>query len=207
MIKLMEKLYDNLNEAQAFALSFTNFVHIYDDMCVMDFTSTLCERCDKEVQTKDYLIPKTNCKKPYGILSTGEFGVSKELHDELIERFDITEKDFRPIRNKKGIIIFYQITPQHTMLPLCKENGWLPSTPCTKCGAVRYIDHEFENAKGEFYYYISQEALNEMHDFNITYEKFDCYMPLYVVSRRVYDFLVEQYPRTHYFPFYLKQVE
>jgi len=200
----MDKLYGNLEDAKAFAISFTGFMYLYNDMTEFDFTSEPCPICDKTVQVRDYLIPKAECKKPYGILATCEFGVSRELRDDLIKNFDITEDDFRPIRSKRGQIVYYQITPQHVMLPVHKENGWLANRPCPKCGSVRYSHHDFENEKGEFFHYISEEALSEMHDFNVTYERFDFHMPLYVISRRVYDFLVERYPRTHYVPFFLK---
>ena len=200
----MERLYDDLEQAKAFEISFTNFVDIYDDTCLFDYQEEICDRCGKTIQCRDYLVPKSNCKKPYGILSSCEFGVNDELRNQLIENFDITEKDFRPIRNKKGEIVFYQITPQHTMLPIYKENMWRPRITCPKCGSVQYTSSEQENKNGEFFYYISQQALDEMHDLNITYERFECFDPMYVISRRVYEFLVERYPRTHYFPLYLK---
>lgn len=203
-MSLMDRLYDNLDEAKAFEISFTNFVHCYDDTCYMDFAECVCEVCDRTIQTKDFLVPKANCKKPYGILSSLDMGVNQELRDELIERFDVTENDFRPVRNKRGEIVFYQITPQHVMLPIAKENGWNQLPACPKCGAVRYASHEYENEKGEFYYNISQEALRDIHDFNITCELLECYRPMYVISRRVYDFLIKKYPRTHYFPLFLK---
>ena len=120
----------------------------------------------------------------------------------MINRFDITEADFRPIRNKKSEIVYYQITPQHVMKPIHKENDWHPY-PCSRCGSIRYSHKEYENEKGEFYYYISKQALDDMHDLNVTYERFDCYNPAYVISKRVYEFLVERYPRAHYFPFFL----
>lgn len=204
MKPLMDRLYDNIAQAKAFRLSFTNFVYIYGDMCLADFSTTVCERCGLEVQSKDYLVPRANCKKSCGILHSLDFGVSQELRDDLIAEFDITQEDFRPIRNKRGEIVYYQITPRHTMLPISKPNRWRRLPPCKKCGAQRYKANEFENEKGEFYYKITQEALDEMHDLNVTYEKFDMYMPLVVVSRRVYDFLVERYPRTHFCPFFLE---
>lgn len=204
MPKLMKNLYGNLDEAVAFELSFTNFVHIYDDMCLMDFLEELCPVCRKDIQIKDYLVPRANCTKPYGILSSTEMGVDAELRDELIERFDVTEQDFRPVRNKKGDIVFYQITPQHVMLPMSEENGWKRRPACKNCGSFEYSPNEFENENGEFYYYISKEALNEMHDFNLSRETFGCHMPMSIISRRVYDFLIEKYPRTHYVPFFLK---
>ena len=205
MGKLMAQLYDDLNKAKAFELSFTNFVYLYDDVSFLNFESCLCQTCGITRQVNDYLVPKANCKKPCGILSSLEFGVNQELRDELIEYFDITEKDFRPVRNKRGEIVYYQITPQHTMLPIYKENGWKANPPCPDCGSVRYEDYQFENDKGEFFNYISREALDEMRDLNVTYEKRSrFYRPRVIISRRVYDFLVDRYPRTHYFPLYLK---
>lgn len=201
---LMNSLYDDLDAAKAFCLSFTNFVHTYDDTCYFDFTEKPCEICDMAIQSKDYLVPRVNCKKPCGILSYLEFGVNPELRDALIERFDVTEDDFRPIRNKLGEIVYYQITPQHTMLPIYKANRWMPHRPCPRCGSQRFSHHDYENGKGEFFHYITQEALNEMRDLNVTFERFDTHQPLVVISRRVYDFLVEKYPRTHYVPFYLQ---
>lgn len=204
MRKLMDRLYDNLDEAKAFALSFTNFVYFYDDVYWGDFQTKVCEKCKRRVQYKDYLVPKANCKKPTGILHTYEFGVSQELRDELIARFDITEADFRPIRSKKGEIVYYQITPQNVMLPIYEENGWIPKEPCPQCGSLQYHPHDFENEKGEFYYYISQSALNGMKDLNVTDERFGLHTPIFVISRRVYDFLTERYPRTHYVPFFIQ---
>ena len=204
MSNLMERLYDNLGEAKAFAISFTNFVYMYDDIKELDFTAPPCNHCKKTTQVKDYLVPKSGCRKPYAILDTYEFGVSIDLRNELIQRFDIFENDFRPIRNRTNEIIYYQITPQHVMLPIYQDNKWIAQPPCPECGAVQYIDCEFENEKGEPYYYMSQAALDDMHDLNVTSEKFDFHLPLFIISRRVYDFLIEKYPRTHYFPLFLK---
>ena len=204
MKTLMERLYDNIDEAKAFAISFTNFIYFYDDIALVDFFDTPCEICDTSPQIRDYLAPKANCKKPYGILHSLDMGVSQELRDELIANFNITEADFRPVRSKRGEVVFYQITPQHTMLPIYKVNKWSAKKPCPKCGSVRYSDREYWNNHDEPYYYISQEALDDMTDVNITYERFSGDSAMYVISRRVYDFLVERYPRTHYFPFFLK---
>lgn len=199
----MDRLYDNLEEAKAFALSFTNFVYIYDDLLISDFMETVCPVCKKEIQTKDYLFPKASCRKPTGILSTYEFGISRELRDDLIARFDITEKDFRPIRSKKGEVVYYQISPSHVMLPLREENEWILEQQCPRCGSLQYDRPPRMNEKKEQFFLISPEALEDMHDLNITHERFRRHMPLYVISRRVYDYLTEKYPQTHYYPFFL----
>jgi hypothetical protein len=64
MRKLMDRLYDNISEAKAFELSFTNFVYMYDDVIENDFTTEPCKTCDKTVQIKDYLFPRSSCKNP-----------------------------------------------------------------------------------------------------------------------------------------------
>ncbi len=204
MGKLMERLYDDIDKARAFAISFTNFVYMYDDLCFDDFNILACKRCSKYIQTKDYLYPRASCKKNTGILHTLDFGVSPELRNELIARFDITEDDFRPIWSKRGELVYYQITPQHKMLPIHEVNNWSVVRTCRKCRSVQYDCELLDNEKEEPYGYISQAALDEMHDLNVTYESFDRHTPYYMISRRVYDFLTEKYPRTHYFPFFLK---
>lgn len=204
MPKFMSKLYENLDEAKAFALSFTNFAYFYDDVSKWDCHTRICEECKKTYQSEDYLAPRASCKKPTSILHSLEFGVSEELRNDLIENFDITEADFRPVRNKKREIVYYQITPQHVMLPLCQANEWPIEQVCSQCGTILYDRTRRENEKGEPYFYITQNALEEMHDLNITFENFRRHYPLFVISRRVYDFLIERYPRTHYFPFFLK---
>ena len=89
MGKFMDRLYDNIDEAEAFVLSFTNFAYGYDDLNSDDFKSVVCEECRKRHQYRDYLFPKASFKKPTSILSYYDFGVSCELRDELIEKFDI----------------------------------------------------------------------------------------------------------------------
>lgn len=205
MSKWMHKLYDNLEKAKAFALSFTNFAYFYDDWEDEDTYTVVCNACHKEIQHADYQMPRSCAKKPTSILHSLEFGVSPELRDELIEKFDITEADFRPIRTKKNEIVYYQITPQHVMIPLSGVNQWPVLSVCEQCGNIRYEDHRRENDIGEPYYYITQEALNDMHDLNLTFEHFRRDFPRFVISRRVYDFLIERYPRTHYFPFFLRE--
>lgn len=204
MPKFMSKLYDNLDEAKAFAISFTNFAYFYDDWENADTHHLVCEHCYKEVQYADYRMPRSSAKKDTAILHSLEFGVSPSLRDELIDNFDIMEADFRPVRSKTDEIVYYQITPQHVLLPLHEVNEWPVLETCPQCGNVRYDRSRRDNVTGEPFFYITQEAIDSMHDLNVTYEKFRRDYPLFVISRRLYDFLIERYPRTHYFPFFLK---
>lgn len=204
MPKFMSKLYDNLDEAKAFAISFTNFAYFYDDLEDADIYIVVCEHCHKETQYADYRMPRSSAKKDTAILHSLEFGVSPSLRDELIVKFDVTEADFRPVRNKKDEIVYYQITPQHTLLPLHEVNEWPILSQCVHCGNIRYNNIPRRNSIKEDYFYITPEILDHMHDLNVTFEHFHRDYPLFVISRRLFDFLIERYPRTHYFPFFLK---
>ncbi len=205
MPKMMHKLYDDLDKAKAFALSFTNFAYFYDDWENSDTYETVCEHCHKEIQYADYRMPRSSAKKDTSILHSLEFGVSPALREELIANFDVTEADFRPIRNKKDEIVYYQIDPQHKLLPLHEVNEWPILSQCTHCGNIRYDDIPKRNENKEDYHYITPEILADMHDLNVSFEHMHRDYPLFVISRRLYDFLIERYPRTHYFPFYLKE--
>lgn len=202
---LMKKYWKNLDEAVAFEPNFNNMIHAYDDMCLYDFNEIPCNLCRTRIQVKDLMVPKSNIKKDYGILSNFRFGVSDKIKNLLIEKFDISEDDFRPVRTKANEIVFYQIAPQHTMLPIANVNSWKALKPCKKCGSVEYEETLMQNEYDQVYYYINKEALQEMHDINITYEKFGLGYPIVVVSRRVFDFLVELYPRMTFSPFFLKE--
>lgn len=204
MAKLMNRLYDNIDDAKAFMLSFTNFAYFYDDVSPWDFQTEVCHVCRRYCQSKDFLAPKVSCKKPTSILHSLDMGVSQELRDDLVKHFDITEADFRPVRTKKGEIVYYQITPQHVMRPIHEENEWQIKISCPACGAVQYHRTDFQNEKKEPYYFISQAALDDMHDLNVTYEQFRWGCRVVVISRRVYDYLTGHYPRTHYYPLFLK---
>lgn len=205
MGKLMDRLYDNIDEAKAFALSFTNFAYIYDNVSVHEFFTDTCEKCGRRHQHADFLYPKASCKKPTAILSSYDFGVSCELRNELIEKFDITPDDFRPIYTYKGELVYYQITPQNVIEPMYEENNWHVTSVCPKCGGIQYDGNWHYNEKEEPFGFISQNVLDHMRDINVSYERFLRYSEIVVISRRVYDFLTERYPRTHYFPFFLKQ--
>lgn len=147
MAKLMNRLYDNIDEAKAFELRFANMAFFYDDLYTWEFHTELCPVCRNCVQSKDLLAPRASCKKPTSMLQTFDMGVSVELKDELIRFFDISEADFRPVRTKKGEIVYFQITPQHVMLPIHEVNEWQVKQTCPACGSVQYHRTYFQNEK------------------------------------------------------------
>lgn len=204
-MNINEKNYGDLSQAVAFVIRFAFMIYSYDDIAPYEFYTKTCSTCRRIIQSKNFMTTKSRCKKEFGVLDIMEFGVSEIIKEELILNFDITEEDFRPICNKKGEIVYSQITPQHIMLPISSVNRVKQLKPCRKCGFTQYRMKEYENSTGEAYYYITKEVLEDMHDINRTFETFDCFIPKYVVSRRVYDYLIERYPRMKFEPMYLKE--
>lgn len=205
MSNINEKRYPNINDAVAFNIAFAPMICTYGSVGWDEILHTKCSRCGLTEQVSDFLAQKSDCQKKDGaILDIYHYGVSITIRNLLIENFDITENDFRAIRNKKGEIVFYQITPQYTMQPLIGENSIKQLKPCSKCGSIQYRIKEFKNEQGWPYYYISNEAYSEMHDLNKTFENFDMHIPNFIVSRRVYDFLIKKYPRLNFEPLFLK---
>ena len=205
MTNVNEKRYPNLDEAVAFRIAFVPMLYTYGDVGWYDFHEDVCTTCGRSVQTGDFLTSKASCKKEFAMLDTYLYGVSPTIHDALIANFDITEDDFRTIRNKLGQIVFYQIEPRHVMLPLSGVNRIRELKPCRKCGSVQCREKEYKNKGGYPFAYITAEALDDLADLNVSYEKYEMFIPWYVVSRRVYDFLLSQYPRMNFEPLFLRE--
>ena len=60
MLKLMKNLYDNLDEAKAFVLHFTNFAYFYSDIAFDEYYTTVFATCGREVQHRDYLMHRSS---------------------------------------------------------------------------------------------------------------------------------------------------
>ena len=144
MKNINERNYGDLSEAVAFVINFAFMVYTYGDVDMDDLKMELCSKCGKSIQNKDFLAPKTSCKKEYGILHNLHYGVDENIKNELVDNFDITENDFRPVRNKTGDIVYYQITPQNVMLPIQSVNRIRSLKPCKKCGSVQYRIKEYD---------------------------------------------------------------
>jgi hypothetical protein len=206
MKNINEKNYPNIKDAVAFDIAFDPWITGYPDRMGKSYYEILCDECEAYVQIKDYEAQNIGSKADYGLFDlTLEFAVKDNLRQLLIENFDITEDDFRPMYTRRGKLIYYQITPKHTMLPIGHVNGWTPQEPCPCCGRVQYNFNDFSNENDEDYHYITKEALEDMHDINVSFEKFRFYRPNFVVSRRVYDFLSVRYPRMRFEPYFLAE--
>ncbi len=206
MIKVMDSKWGKrIEDAVAFRINFHSLVYGYGDRGLDDYY-TYCPKCGRETQFKDYEVPRSSCKKEYGILDTYYFGVNEGIRNLLIDNFeDITEADFRPVRNKAGDIVYYQIIPQYVMLPISSVNAWKPLKACPLCSSLEYKEEkEFRNENDEKYLFITPEALKDIKSINRTYEELGLFHPEYIVSREVYDFLSEKYPRMQFNPMFLK---
>lgn len=206
MSNINENRYPNIAEAVAFRIAFAPVICSYGNVGWDEIEEVACSRCGKMRQIGDFLAPKNACQKDFAILDTYHYGFSVEIHDLLIENFDITEEDFRPVRNKVGDIVFYQIAPRHILPPIESVNRYRKLKPCSKCGSVQYRSKPYETKEGWQYHYITKEALDDMHDLNESFERFNMHLPYWIVSRHVYDFLIKRYPRMFFQPMFLKEI-
>ena len=136
------------------------------------------------------------------------FGLFDQISEEDVEKakwiaFIIDCLNDVPLTRVEHI--FEQKNIEFDVEEFYEENGWYVTSVCPQCGAIQYDGKWHYNEKREPFAFISQKALDNMHDLNISYERFLRYSADYVISRRLYDFLTERYPRTHYFPLFLKQ--
>lgn len=193
-------------DAVAYRIHFTAMICSYGSVGWDEIEKYDCNRCNHTIQINDFQASRPSCiKKDGAILDILRFGVREEIRNELIRLFDVSEKDFRPCRNKTGDIVYYQITPQHTMLPIADVNDWKSLKPCRRCGSVQYRDKDRKTAfDGNDTVFISKAALDDLHDLNCTYEKFEMHIPEFIVSKRIYEFFAKNYPRLLFDPIFLK---
>lgn len=193
-------------DAVAYRIHFTAMICSYGSVGWDEIETYDCNRCGHTIQINDFQASSSSCiKKDGAILDILHYGVREEIHDELVRLFDVSEKDFRPCRNKIGDIVYYQITPQHTMLPIADVNNWRTLKPCRRCGSVQYRNKDRKTAfDGNDIVFISKAALDDLHDLNCTYEKFEQHLPEFIVSKRVYEFFETKYPRLLFDPVFLK---
>ena len=193
-------------DAVAYRIHFTAMICTYGSVGWDEINPYDCTRCSHTIQINDFLAPRPSCiKKDGAILDFYHYGVREEIRNELIEKFDISEKDFRPCRNKKGEIVYYQLVPQHTLRPIADINGWTSLKPCSSCGRQQYRNNNKNSLDNDDIVYISKEALDDLHDLNVTFEMFEMYFHDLIVSKRVYEFFAQHYPRLLFDPVFLKE--
>ena len=91
------------------------------------------------------------------------------------------------------------------MLPISDVNDWKSLKHSRKCGRTQYRENDRKAALvGDDIVFISQKALDDLHDLNCTLEKFNMYMPYFIISKRVYEFFAKNYPRLLFDPVFLK---
>ena len=93
-----------------------------------------------------------------------------------------------------------------------KNGRWLSTTTLSDGTKITYRysangmrTQKKVGSKVTDYYYDSNNNLIAERTDNATYEKYEMYLPYWVVSRRVYDFLIKRYPRMNFEPIFLNE--
>lgn len=184
----------------AYRLNFHNIISVKDRK-ITDFGIYSCSSCHHIKQTVNLTIPKSSLKKEYGRLSFFGFCVSIECKESLVNTFDdISENDFRPVTAKNGDLLCYQLTPQHTMEPIYPYNSEIKPYHCNSCGTTFWIEPINETVL-----YITEQMLNKLSSLNLTFEHTPLSQGSIIVTKDVYNFLINKYPKMEFTPILLKQ--
>ena len=203
------------DKSVAYSLNFVYMAYSYDSVH-SDYFKTCCTEAKSfSKHYKDFEIPKSQIKKPYFQLDWYFYGINPQLKRELVDfGFDDAEDIFRPIYSKKDReIVAFSIEPTHVLKPIYKENDYNVKVICEKHDIV-WASVKDENLFSRSKYdlgdpiYISKEALDDLHDFNYTYEYFGpggYLVRKVIVSKRIYDFIISLYPRAEFRPVLIKE--
>ena len=196
-----EKTWGNCENIVAYSLNFVQMCYGYDSDSLEKYYKSVCPHYnDLSFQINDFEYPKSGfSKKDYYILDSYDYGVSEKLRLDMIQ-FGVSENNFRPIYNRDhSIILGWQIEPTHQLFPTYIENGMEKKCICEYCNFCTYeLRSEFEDKYHNSYNglglpdFISSKALAELNEYGIavTGDKHSVY-----ISLRLYDFLLEKYPR------------
>ena len=204
---------DEDKKAVAYQLNFVSMCYGYDSDLHKDYFKPCCEKIKSVfIHYKDFEFPKANIKKSYFQLDWYYFAVTEELKNAIIESgIDDKEEDiFRPIWTRKhDVPIAYSIEPKHILKPIYKENDYNIKTICSDCDVV------WATVKADYFdgtigrpIYISEDVLNDLHDFNYTYEYFGpggYLLRDVIVSKKVYEIILKLYPRAEFRPVLIKE--
>lgn len=203
-------------KAVAYKLNFVSMAYGYGDRIHGDYFRPCCEKTKAvSVHYKDFEFPKSKTVlKPYIQLDWYFYAVSEELKNAIIDfGIDDNEEDiFRPVWTKKhDKPLCYSIEPKHILKPIAQENNYDTKVVCEDHDVVwafrKKDDYtDYKGIGGPVY--ISEEVLEDFHDFNYTYEFFGpggYLLRNVIVSKRVYDFIISLYPRAEFRPVLIKE--
>lgn len=209
---------DEDKEAVAYQLNFVSMCYGYSHDGHENYFKECCEMCKTlSVHYKDFEFPKANMKKPYMQLDSYFYAVSEELKNAIIEfGIDDIEKDvFRPIWTREhDKPIGFSIEPKHILKPIFKENNYELETICPNCNVIQAFIRDDDLTGRKDYngmgrpLYISKDVLEDFHDFNYTCEFFGpggYLLREVIVSKRIYDFIINLYPRAEFRPVLIKK--
>ena len=207
-MKFVDRYYANAEKAVAYQPNFHYMAFGYDNENTPNYFAPCCEKGENEYrQIRDYEMPRSRFKKEYAQLDLYQFAVNESLRDELIA-FQADPDIFRPVWTRaKDTPVCYQIVPKHIMLPTFQVNGYKKVLRCPHCGLCTYDVPEEVSRRKPQYYFVTCEALDDMQDFNYSYEIFGSGNLGHelVINKRIYEFLSDRYPRMQFIPLFLPE--
>lgn len=205
------------NSAVAYQLNFVYMCYGYGSERHSTYFKPCCEHNESiSIHYRDFEYPKSSIKKPYVQLDWGYYAVGEALKNAIVKfGIDDAEEDvFRAIWTRKhDRPIAYSIEPKHVLKPIYRENDYCVVEICKEHDVYwAHISKKNENSESKYELgdpiYVSREVLEDMHDFNYTYEYFGpggYLLRDVIVSKRVYEFIISLYPRAEFRPVVIKE--
>ena len=194
-------------DAPAYLVRFGGFVYGYDEEEWIEKYYTPC--CEVShwydgggcgIQTGNYYVPKSQFRnKKYVITDMYDYAVNDDVKQLMLEH-GAQEEDFLPILTKAEEIVFWQLTPKHTIYGMGETNGWKKIKGCRGCGKETYLSNDYDCTR------ITPEIVGQLKAINRTSETFGrSFQPEIIINKELYTALKKEYPRMHFEPILLKE--
>ncbi len=203
-----EKHWGDCSKAVAYSLNFVQMCYSPGNAKRTEFYSIICDACENEKQYKNFEFRKSDfSKKDYFILDYLCYGVSEKLKKDMLE-FGLKEENFRPIYTRScDLVLGYQLIADNVLPPVFEVNGKYELSNCEACGHKTY--EVYDEIDGTQVYnglgypvFLTAQARENLKDINCLYEDNDEIL----ISCKLYDFLIERYPRLECRPVFVGSV-
>lgn len=208
----------DFNNGVAYMVNFWNFAYTYDDVALDDYLKECC--CAPKwkyenglIQYKPLLIPSSEIKKKKCAKLHLGYAINKDVVSLLTEHELAQTEDFLEVKDKRGEVVAYQISPQHLVTGFAIDNNMRLVDKCINCGLERY---EYDKEP----FYINERLLGQLQGLNCTTEvtgpiierydenliekKYSIVEPWYIINKEVYTLLNKKYPKMQFIPIFMK---
>lgn len=196
-----------MEEAVAYIPYFGRMCYEYDDS--PNFFKIACNKCCHDIQIDNLEIKNQGAIKKYkdDFATFRHVGqdfsvVTIPMYQYLCES-GVDKRYFRPVyaRRDKENPIGYQIYSEDALPEGAVISGKYEYYECRKCKAKIA---EYQMTEQYEHFYITKDAVDNMKPISVTYELYSR-RPEIVVSKEVYDAIIEKDPKAYFFPVYLKE--